>query len=985
MTRTPADQSSTQMELHGLTGDPSDGGFVRVNLLQSFDELCRLLGEQIRWVATTQTEATAGPSGAARTRLHDVVLDCYLLAAGMTQILEDYLDDDLLSLGKVSTRLRPLAGPLGPSASRAVVVLSRTAGALRARRRRKGPLREALYEIVWVGNRLSSYIADDVLADERAGDHSIAITNIVAEDVLVRTRRLLCAFEQAPRSLRQAIMRLPNCFQSFDQQPADCLRIVERFMLRWPDRNRPIIVVGVRTSGSYLAPLYVSFLASAGYLSVTSVTTRPGQPGRLEARELQAAARHHALALVVDDPPRTGKQLALVSAMLEGLGLHPILAIQHFGRADSLPSQLRTRDSVTLGWHEWAICRALNPQLVGDVLEEAGAVRRFCQHAIADHAGVTVTEVAHVQTLQPRRGHIRAIFRVGLSDGTGSRGGSAYVCAEGVGLGYFGRQPAAVADALVDFIPDVYATGHGLLFRAWMPEEMRLTAARLGGDVGTAAAKIAEYVDARARLLPMDQDNSLRIRGNDAAWEHVGQMLSEAYGKGRYLARIGTNGAARQLIRAERSSLIDGRVELSQWFGTGADPACKVDFYEGTFSTTEYYSYDPVFDLARAAAMANLDNCGRFEFMIRHHYESCSGGSAISPERWLLYRLLHLVHLYRDSLERVATHGGRDECAYHSLVDMERTTANLARTYVEDIYFRDLDFPHAGPLCAIDIDGVLETRWLGSPIIGPSGALAIRTLNLHGYRGLLATGRSLMEVRERCRAYRLVGGVAEYGSVVYVQQRDSSKSLLTSDDEAALLALRTAVERRPGLYIDPAFRNSVRVQRIDPTLGRRGLPAETISDLLEEAQVMATVRAIPGVLQTDFTAAKIDKGRGLLALAAELGGGIDSAARFLSFAVGDSDSDVAMFKEAQRAYAPANATAAAQSAAKRVRHPGPIGLLAAVRSELGAGGMDRGSCAPGSADADVLLHVLAAAEGGRARKIREAVALSTRFTLVGVF
>ena len=75
--------------------------------------------------------------------------------------------------------------------------------------------------------------------------------------------------------------------------------------------------------------------------------------------------------------------------------------------------------------------------------------------------------------------------------------------------------------------------------------------------------------------------------------------------------------------------------------------------------------------------------------------------------------------------------------------------------------------PTAGALCAIDIDGVLETSPLGFSSLTPTGAVTLRAVTLHGYRPILATGRSLDEVRERCAAYHLAGGVAEYGAVVY--------------------------------------------------------------------------------------------------------------------------------------------------------------------------------------------------------------------------
>lgn len=92
----------------------------------------------------------------------------------------------------------------------------------------------------------------------------------------------------------------------------------------------------------------------------------------------------------------------------------------------------------------------------------------------------------------------------------------------------------------------------------------------------------------------------------------------------------------------------------------------------------------------------------------------------------------------------------------------------------------------ADGLCAFDLDGVLETRWHDFPAITPAGALALRALSRHGFRPVLATGRSLREVQSRCAAYRLAGGVAEYGAVIYDHIRGQTLSQVTATEEAPI-------------------------------------------------------------------------------------------------------------------------------------------------------------------------------------------------------
>ena len=68
---------------------------------------------------------------------------------------------------------------------------------------------------------------------------------------------------------------------------------------------------------------------------------------------------------------------------------------------------------------------------------------------------------------------------------------------------------------------------------------------------------------------------------------------------------------------------------------------------------------------------------------------------------------------------------------------------------------------------------------------------------MHGYQPVLATGRSLDEVRDRCTAYGLAGGVAEYGAFVYLSQNGEVHSLpVPADAQRAAAAARHADRRR---------------------------------------------------------------------------------------------------------------------------------------------------------------------------------------------
>jgi hypothetical protein len=673
--------------------------------------------------------------------------------------------------------------------------------------------------------------------------------------------------------------RLPNCFRSFDQKPEDCAHLVERFIQRFPERTRSVLVVGVRTSGSYLAPLVVAYLRSAGYTAVDWLTYRPGQhPPR---RRLRAAE----VVLVVDDPPRTGGVLARTA---RELAVPVILLVPLF--EDEPPEVLRGLDVVALPFREWAIHRLL-----------PGAEA-------------------------PPRGHVRAR----LDDGTYARG---------VGLGYFGRQVAAVAASLPELLPRVEDVRDGILYREWVDGEPPQRAD------SSVAHRIAGYVTARARALRVERDPTTWLIGRDAVWEDIALLLEQCYGRVRLAARPFARRAGKRFSVAREPSVIDGEVRVRS-FVDGR----KVDFEDKPFAASglTVYSYDPFFDAAGAVANAAIERLEEDDFAAVLRADCQRELGPVSDERWLLYQVVHHKHARaaaRGSLERILA--------------IERATSRAAQLYFEARFFADVEPPSAGPLCAVDIDGVLETRLLTAPVIGPDGALALRALARHGFRAVLVTGRSLEELRERCCAYRLAGGAAEYGAAVLAAHE--VRSLLDPADAERLAAVRAKLAEAA---IDEAYSYSVRAYRRED--GMRGpLLQQQVAHALVDG-----VTAIPGDLQTDFVAGP-NKGDGLRAL-------VERYESPVALAVGDSATDLPMFAVSEHAYAPAHARATLGAHARVTRRPYQAGLLEAVASFLGHDPRRCATCeAPApTADTRLLLAALRAKDGGALTKLAQLVRLA---------
>src|SRR5712691_8576343 len=80
-----------------------------------------------------------------------------------------------------------------------------------------------------------------------------------------------------PAGLKAVHIRIPSAFRKQDLTHFDVLALGRKFVARFPDREQPILVVGLRTAGAYFAPLLRAFLQSEGYQRVEAVTVRPGQ------------------------------------------------------------------------------------------------------------------------------------------------------------------------------------------------------------------------------------------------------------------------------------------------------------------------------------------------------------------------------------------------------------------------------------------------------------------------------------------------------------------------------------------------------------------------------------------------------------------------------------------------------------------------------------------------------------------------------------
>jgi len=800
-----------QAELIQATESPVPGmadpeSLELIDLLNDLGALGNLLLEQVR----------LGRSPATSDLQAEHVLDAFLLAAGMNQVTEDYMH-------RPNPSIAALAGLTKRSAP-AAYVLGRVQGGIEVARCRTQRLVDTWQRSL---DSLVAMLARAVVGATHREDEIESLALALVEEM-----------PRLPESLRRAIVRLPDSFRGFDQQPDDCRRLAQELTTRWPDRGRPLLVVGVRTSGSYLAPLQAAYLVHAGFRQVSSITFRPGQAWSPRERALlRQLPEIEGLALLIDDPPVTGNKLAASADELERIGVPPgsiVLLVPLLGGGQVLPARLRPRQTVVLPWHLWSINdrltdsslqQALSHILVGRDVRLPHENRDLRVAAVDDVEPLELEPITDIKSRPLVRSHLRTARRVRVRDKAGVAG-AIDVYVKGTGLGYFGRHSMAVAKRMEGRVPETYGWLEGLLFRALLPEAARLTNAL----DGKAAAPIASYVVSRAHVLQAPEDKSLRMRHRHAARDLVGDVLASGFGRLRPLVSRPLERYTTRVLRPANAAVIDGSTALPQWFyesnRTGPSHVVKVDFDERAFSVWDLYCYDPVMDLAITAAdwEFRLGVQGQTDFggLLMAEYRRLTG-EVVSDERWFLYRLLHLssAHFHFERLQRdgplhLQTQQGSpasspdveehlfDESLAADVQLGDRALARLHNAYVAGLYTHDLS-SGTGPLCEIAVEGLLESD---RGRLTSDGALVLRSLIAHGFRPRLVTNRSSQELLGRCAAYRAVGGLARDAEVTVDGQPSTGQCegcLRSRADVTALLGHSPAgcrVCRRPRLSPD---------------------------------------------------------------------------------------------------------------------------------------------------------------------------------------
>ena len=740
-----------------------------------------------------------------------------------------------------------------------------------------------------------------------------------------------------PRRLRIEPMRIPSAFRKQDLTQFDILELADRFAALHPNRDQPIVVVGLRTAGVYFASLMRARLDAHGFARIAIVTVRPNKGVSAdEAERLRAFAHAGYHAALIDDPPFSGEAIGMAAQALRRAGfaaaqrtiLFPVHPLRRDWREHKEAAAFSRETIVTLPPEDWHKAQLLASDAVIETrLTEYLQARDYRDiRVINDPAAAAFNAELEHRSGDRRRYRLKRVFAVRLETDSGVSE-VRYVLAKSVGWGWLGYAAFIAADRLAGHVSPLLGLRDGILFTEWLPQTATVNRAHASRHTWITTA--GNYVAARAEHLAIAPPDT-----PDAQHEGLSLLadtFANAYGPG--VAGLMVE-PLRQHIATRltpRAALIDGRMAADEWI-TGPAGLLKTDFEHHGVGKNEINLCDPAYDLADAILQLGLTSDEERDLIARY---AAATGDMPRGERLFLCKLMAGLWARQTALDGIVkqTHLAHraDEfnAQYIKAWDfLTRESARACGALVGPAAARDW----RAPLAVLDLDGVVDRRIFGFPTTTAAGVRALATLHARGFAIAVDTARPAHQVRDYCDAYGFAGGVAECGGYIWDATTRRGRNLIDAATLEHLAALRAALKALPGVFIDDGYECSVRAY----TYTRKGtvpLPEPLIRNLIAERKLDRLV-VHQTTIDTTILAKGVDKGTGLAALLAWIGRGQDE-----TFAVGDSETDLPMFAVVRRSFAPAHIDCARLARAVGctiATAPYQRGLLEIVRRVTGA-------------------------------------------------
>jgi len=700
-------------------------------------------------------------------------------------------------------------------------------------------------------------------------------------------------------------MKLHEGFRCQDMTHHDVFSMADLFLQAQEDSKKPVIVVGLRTAGAYFAPLIKAYLLARGWESVSCINFRPRMGlSRSEEKTLRQSLAPATEVLVVDDYPNSGYTLKFTLDILRRHGAerkhvtvvvpkHPYQFPSSLTELGATVLTLEHKDLYKhrlLGSHsfEELICEYFHNMGYENVRvlknQEVDSINAGLWQHYADGFQVRLKRVFEVQAEDENR--MPVVKRV---------------IAKSVGWGWLGYHSYIAGRRLVGFVPTVVGLRDGFLISEFLENTD-------SGDPVVADAKIqrfGSYIAKRVERLRLDEDPRIGYPDLGWGWLEIVSLLRRAYGVN--LGRMKDRSILKTLrkIMVPVPTLTDGRMRPEEWLGTNGG-LYKVDYEHHNFGAPEFDVVDPAYDLASTIFEFQLDEHQEEELVQKYQSES---GDQTVRDRLLLYKLLYGMIAMRKSAEVIPLRATRSE---QEQLNTRYLSARDFLIYTMSVFYsRRISVMKPEWLTSLfflDLDGAFDNEVLGFPHTTPSGMYAISLLQSQDYSVVLNTGRCVEHVRNYCRAYGFPGGIGEYGSVFFDAVENKEIPLIDSECLDELACCRTALQQIPGVFIDQDYRYSTRAFRYN---GFRtiGLQPEELKILLRNLK-STRLTYIARSEDTYIVQQGTGKARAMQVVKDYLGYKGKSAA------IGDSDEDCEMLRNADFGYAPANCLSSVRTLAK---------------------------------------------------------------------
>jgi hydroxymethylpyrimidine pyrophosphatase-like HAD family hydrolase len=851
-----------------------------LNMLPKFGEMLRYLSRELERLDNIQRD----------WRCSEVWTNIFLLTGTITNTVDDLLLGDYYDLSKIAASL-----PVPGLAIRLGNKVLDIPGAVRTQRLRG--LRS--WRDKWAA------VVDDFLTQSFEDGRLIP-----SVDSRTKGRCLDLLAAGLPSKLLQQRPRIPAYFRSRDFTHFDCIQQGLKFVNAYSELARPVQVAGLRTAGSYLAPLLCALLRSRGYQDVDWVTFRPRKfLGEFEKAKLLRARRKGARVLIVDEPVLSGTTLAKTVSILRGMG---------FSDGDIV--ELLPIDPACPDWRDSPYIQAVSKigaiplepaerykQELLDSAKVEPLLNEYFRNLGYDSAKVVSSPRVEAMNFEWKNrpaekidSRLKRVFEVQLCGPSGSE--IRYVFAKSVGWGWMGYHAFLAGQQLSGFVPPILGQRDGILYAEWLPQDSEGAVSKL--DRGRLVNFLADYVVTRSRSLTFESDPSPALirDGEHKSFEHLAGILNRAYNS-RAIGALQRPRIRQRLSRqiTPAPNLTDSRMAAGEWIRFGSQ-LLKTDFEHHCQGKNETYSTDPAYDLADAILQFGLSQEEAARLVDRYSEET---GDEISERRLFFNKLA------------VGTWSQHKALGGLSGPRQLRHQAELNQQYIDAWNFLVTEtVRECGKLCQprnaiqwqepiiiLDIDGVLDRMVFSFPSTTAAGIRAVSLFHAHGFTVALDTARTLREVKEYCRAYGFAGGVAEYGSVAWDSVSGCARPLISRESLDQIAKVRNALQNMPGIFLNENYEYSLRAftyqpQRMAP------LPPLLAENLIARLNADRLQIHHTG-LDTAILAKEVDKGTGLLGLLDLVG-----MPKAKTVAIGDSEADLPMFHVSSQSFAPSQVSCA---------------------------------------------------------------------------